>query len=170
MPYSEAFKAQMVKKMLPPNGWSARGLSQEVGVPQSTLSRWLRDVRSLPDVTKPKEQKRSPKKWTPEEKLRVVTEAARLSDDELGGFLRREGVREEQLSEWREAVEEALRGSPKRRRGAAEGKRVKQLERELRRKEKALAEVSALLVLEKNSRSCGGTRTTTRAGRTRSDP
>ena len=149
MPYSEAFRAQMVKKMLPPNGWSARGLSQEVGVPQSTLSRWLRDVRSLPDVTKPKEQKRSPKKWTPEEKLRVVTEAARLSDDELGGFLRREGVREEQLSEWREAVEEALRGSPKRRRGTAEGKRVKQLERELRRKEKALAEVSALLVLEK---------------------
>ena len=130
MPYSEAFKAQMVKKMVAPNGWSATALSEEVGVPQSTLSRWLRDVRRLPDVTKPKDEKRSPKKWTPEEKLRVVTEAGRLSDDELGAFLRREGVREEQLAQWREAIEEALRGGTKRKKGTAEGKRLKDVVRD----------------------------------------
>ena len=51
------------------------------------------------------------RQWTAEEKLRVVLEAAQLSEDELGAFLRREGVHEAQLKEWRAAVTEAAKAA-----------------------------------------------------------
>ena len=74
-----------------------------------------------------------------------------LSDDELGEFLRREGLHEVQLHEMRQAVEEALSGGKKRaaKKSRIDAKKIKKLERELIRKEKALAEVTALLVLKK---------------------
>jgi transposase len=151
MRYSEAFKAKMVKKMAVPGGWSASALSDETGVPQPTLSRWLRDARNFAAMDKPKSEKPKRKQWTPAEKLRVVVEAGQLSGDELGAFLRREGLHEAQLHEWREAAEKALSSSSKRRKAepSAEDKRIKALEKDLRRKEKALAEASALLILKK---------------------
>lgn len=149
MPYSEAFKAKMVKKMVGPSGWTATALGKEVGVPQSTLSRWLRDALSVAAESKPKQDRPLAKKWTIEEKLRVVLEAGRLPDEEVGAFLRREGVREAQLEEWRKQAEEAFSHRPKRPKPSPEAKKVKALERELRRKEAALAEVTALLALKK---------------------
>ena len=86
----------------------------------------------------------------PVEKFRLVMEAARLSEEELGELLRRNGLHEAQLEEGRKKMEEALAGPKKgRRRKSPEAKRVEQLERELNRKDKALAEVTALLVLKK---------------------
>ena len=109
----------------------------------------------------------------PAEKYRLVTEASTLSEDELGAFLRRNGLHEAQLQEWRQKVEEAslgALGSPKkRRRGKSpEAKRVQQLERELNRKDKALAEVTALLALKKKLEMLLGDEdesTTPRSGR-----
>jgi transposase len=91
--------------------------------------------------------------------MRIVLEASRLSGDELGAFLRREGVHETELTEWREAVSEALQGRPTRaaeRARSEDKRRVKKLERELVRKEKALAEAAALLVLQKKVREIWG--------------
>ena len=79
-----------------------------------------------------------------------MLEASRLSDEQLGAFLRREGLHEATLREWRAAALEAL-GTPKTAR--AETRRVRELERELRRKDKALAETAALLVLQKKGLS-----------------
>lgn len=153
MNYSPAFKAKMVKKMSVPGGWNASALSLETGVPQTTLSRWLRDARSVDAMSKRKDKKRKRKKWTAKEKLRVVTEAEGLSGEELGALLRREGIHEAQLREWRQATEEALDAAGRNRKGkekeSDESKRIKELEKELHRKEKALAEASALLVLKK---------------------
>jgi hypothetical protein len=97
-------------------------------------------------------KEKSTREWTEEEKLRVVVEAMGLSDEELGAFLRREGLHEAQLKQWRETILGALRerGKPKiSKRERAAIKRNKQLERELTRKDKALAEVTALLALKK---------------------
>lgn len=120
---------------------------------QPTLSLWLREAGSVGDMSKRNKKskaKRKAKEWTELEKLRVVVEASSLPEEELGAFLRREGVHEAQLNEWREAARQAFEGAGHRRRKAsADSKRIKELERELRRKEKALAEVSALLVLKK---------------------
>jgi transposase len=163
MKYSAAFKAKMVQKML--GGRSAHSLAGEVGVAQPTLSKWLRNAGSLRAVKqrgqdeKGKTEGRRPDDWTAEEKLETVLEAKRLSGSELGEFLRRRGLHEEQLRQWQETSDAAALESLRGRKAAgksAEAKRVKELERELRRKEKALAEAAALLVLRKKAEALWG--------------
>lgn len=98
-----------------------------------------------------------PQDWTAEEKLAVVIEAAGVSDEELGAFLRRRGLHEAQLREWRQQVLAGLGNRPARAaRPTGEARRVKELEKELRRKDKALAEAAALLVLQKKVRAIWG--------------
>jgi transposase-like protein len=99
-----------------------------------------------------------PQDWTAEEKLAVVIEAAALSDEELGGFLRRRGIHEAQLKEWRQMVLSGLEKPPSRfsKTFSAEARRIRELERELARKEKALAEAAALLVLKKKAQTIWG--------------
>lgn len=47
MPYAAGFKAQMVKKLLGPPAITAQSLSKQVGVPQPTLSKWLREAATV---------------------------------------------------------------------------------------------------------------------------
>jgi len=141
----------MVQKMLAPNARSASVLAVEVGLPQPTLSRWLREARTLGVMNTPA------KKWTGAEKLRVLVEAGRLDESKLGEFLRREGLHEAQIKQWRAEAESALGDAPRRGgKRSAESKRIKDLERELRRKDKALAEASAILVLKKKAAAIWG--------------
>ena len=163
--YSEAFKRKVLQRLLMPNGPSANSLSQEVGVAQSTLSRWLREAATLDPVTKrrrprpslnrPVEQKR-PDDRHADEKLRLMLEASALPEAELGEFLRRNGLHEADLAAWREAALAALSGGQAGPSRGSEGKRVRELEKELRRKDKALAETAALLVLQKKVRAIWG--------------
>ena len=167
MPYTDAFKTQMVKRMVGPSGVSAATLARQVGVSQPTLSQWLRAANRVAAMTPPSDEKKpalppGPKKWTPEEKLRVLAAAQELKGEELGALLRGEGLHEAQLREWQQAAAGALSGTAseplpakERKRLAAAEKRVKELERELHRKEKALAETAALLVLEKKLQAMG---------------
>ena len=76
-----------------------------------------------------------------------MLEAAELGEQELGELLRRRGVHREQLDEWRSALQDALTYPRSKRSG--EIKRIKELEREVAYKDKALAETAALLVLKK---------------------
>ena len=151
-PYSEAFKARIVRRLVGPSARSANAVATEVGVSQVTLSRWLRAARSVDDMTRP-----AKKQWTGAEKLRAVTETGALSGSELGAWLRREGLHEPQLIAWRAAAEAAL-AEPARGRAkpSAEAKRIQELERELRRKDAALAETEALLVLKKKAQAIWG--------------
>lgn len=136
----------MIEKMLPPMSSSANALAGKTGVSQATLSRWLKDASSVPGMNKTM----TTKKWTPEEKLRVLTDAGRFSEEELGEFLRREGLYEATLKQWRKNAEEGLRDEKQHSaKKSKEEKRIKELERELRRKDAALAEASAILVLKK---------------------
>jgi transposase len=150
--YSESFKQRMIQRMVGRGRVSANALSKEVGVAQPTLSLWLKAagrVSVVSDDEKPKAKR--PEDWTPQKKLAAVMEAARLSDSELGAWLRREGLTEEHLRQWREALEERASAvfAPREPRVSAEARsRVLELERELKRKDKALAETAALLVLQ----------------------
>ena len=165
MKYSESFKAKMVQKMLA--GRSANSVALEAGVNQPTLSKWLRDARTLRGVSKRRNDpeprnpdERRPEDWSAEEKLAAVVHARGLSEAELGAFLRGRGLHEEQLRQWQLSVESAsldsLRGSRRSKASSAEAKRIKELERELRRKDKALAETAALLVLRKKAEALWG--------------
>jgi transposase len=152
--YSESFKRRMIERMVGHGRVSATALSREVGVAQPTLSLWLKSagrVSVVSDDEKPKAKVMRPEDWTPQKKLAAVMEAARLSDAELGAWLRREGLTEEHLRQWRDALEERASAvfEPREPRVSAESrKRVLELERELKRKDKALAETAALLVLQ----------------------
>ena len=122
-------------------------------MPQPTLSRWLREAGSVDAMAdesgKEREKIRARKTWTAAEKLRVLSAASGVEDAQLGEILRREGLHSDLLRRWRD---EALQGlSPGRadKASAADRTRIKELERELRRKDKALAEAAALLVLRK---------------------
>jgi transposase-like protein len=154
----------MVQRLSAPNAISAIRLSKEVGVSQSQLSRWLLVARTVEPMSKKRPSDRAAQgsaARSPEEKIRIVIAAAALGPDELGAFLRREGVHEAELEQWREAVMDAAKsaldgGAPKASSRGADAKRIKELERELRRKEKALAETAALLVLQKKVREIWG--------------
>ena len=163
--YTEGFKSRMIQRMAGPEAISATQLSKEVGASQHSLSRWLRQARTLGPMGREKKQRgggrQGPRRWSAEEKLRVVMEAAALTNDELGAFLRREGVHEAQMQEWRETALEAATGALKdqKRKGSErtpEARKIRELERELRRKEKALAEVAALLTLKKKAEEIWG--------------
>ena len=151
--YSEKFKKRMIQRMVGPGKMSANALSKEVGVCQSTLSQWLRKASSVAVVkgeqTKPRA--RRPEDWTPKEKLQAVLEAERLADAELGLWLRRKGLKEQHLRDWRATLAERAPAvfAPREPKPHPENrKRFKELERELKRKDKALAETAALLVLQ----------------------
>lgn len=139
-PFSQAYKQKMIERLTGKDAVSARQAAQETGISQETLSRWLRDAHSLPWMP-PK--KRRTKPWSVEEKAKVLTETARLNGAELSSYLERQGLLLGELEQWRLALEEEGRAS------MATTKRIRKLERELARKEKALAEAAALLVLKK---------------------
>lgn len=106
------------------------------------------------DATKP--PFRQIQDWRPEEKLAVVLEASSLSDGELGEFLRRKGLTTAVLDEWKQQALVGLRGASQLSEVQKDSRRVKELERELRRKDKALAEAAALLVLKKKAQEIWG--------------
>ena len=154
MIYTDSFKAKMVQRLSAPNAISAIRLSKEVGVSQSALSRWLEVARTVVPMTKDRPSDRvvqtSGSVRSASEKIRIVMAAAALGPGELGAFLRREGVHEAEVEQWREAMTIALDGgATKPSSRGADSKRIKELERELRRKDRALAETAALLVLQK---------------------
>jgi transposase-like protein len=154
-------KTRMLKRLTGPDAMSATALSKETGIAQGTLSRWLRRAGTVGGVSTKKRKRtrasspsRRAQDWTAKEKLAVVMEAETVPQEELGAFLRRKGLYREQLEQWREAAAQALEESPGRRKRGRRGltpeqKRIRELERQLRRKEKALAEAAALLVLKK---------------------
>ena len=156
----------MVKRLTGRNPESTRDLAEETGVHQTTLSRWLRqaEVDTIPDMshdTKPSgKTPRRPRDWSLQEKLQVLQEASALSDQELGGYLRRKGLHEAQLEQWRASVAEVLENPKPKAKMSKEQrmdkKRIQTLERELRRKDKALAETAALLVLKKKVQEIWG--------------
>lgn len=148
----------MVKRMTGPRPITATALEAESGVPQPTLSRWLREASTLPQMgaRDNKQNNGMPKQWTPEQRLRVVLEASQLPADKLGELLRREGLHGAQLEEWRKAMLAALAPPKPAKKNTADQKRIRNLERELRRKDSALAEVTALLALKKKVQALWG--------------
>lgn len=108
--------------------------------------------------TKKDKTSRRPQDWTPPEKLDAVLQAAELSGQDLGDFLRRQGLHSTHLEQWRRQMLQGLDETPRRRSGKKKvgDRRVRELEKELRRKDKALAETAALLVLKKKAQAIWG--------------
>ena len=166
--YSDAFKRRMVERMAAPHAVSASRLSVEVGVAQSTLSKWLLQAGSLDGVVNAKKPRTSSANappaghapvtaWSAETKVAVVLEAAAIPEEQLGEWLRRKGLHDDDLKRLRDEVRDAAVASLSTPRGMTpEQRRIKELERELRRSTDALAETAARLVLRKKAAALWG--------------
>ena len=157
--YSDEFREQVVRKMMPPNAQSVAQVHRETGISEPTLYAWRNRFRAEGHVV-PADPS-NPDNWSGENKLAVVIETAALNEQELAEYCRRKGLYPEQIQRWREAAaggnDDTQRLSPAERRELqAERKKTRRLEKELRRKDKALAEAAALLILQKKAQAIWG--------------
>lgn len=153
--YSGTLRKRMLAKMLAPGGKSVSELAEEAGIPPGTLYNWKARA-SEADRMGTKRRDRRPSDWSTDEKIEAVAEALALTEEELGAFLRQKGLHEADLARWRSQIEESLGSGSVKKKGKPESRRIRDLERELQRKEKALAEAAALLVLKKKAQSLWG--------------
>lgn len=157
--YEKEYKEQAVSKMMAPNAISVAQLSRDTGVSEGTLYNW-RNAYCRQGVAVPADPS-NPESWSGENKLAVVVETAALNETELAEYCRKKGLYPEQVEHWREA---AILGNARqdqldraaRKAIQQERKRIKCLEQELQRKNKALAETAALLVLRKKAEAIWG--------------
>lgn len=152
--YSESFKRRVVQRLLLPNGPTAKAVARELGVPKVNVYRWLQQARTVPAVPNDNDGDsngpRRPEDWTAKERLRAVLQAEDMSDEELGEFLRREGLHEEVLDDWRASAFAALApASTTAAQIKADKKRIEKLEKELTRSKRALAAANAVVALQK---------------------
>jgi len=98
-----------------------------------------------------------PEDWTAEEKLKAIGEYENLDEEQRGIYLREKGIHSVHLQRWQKEFVEAYDSRKKKTRGIdPRQKRIKELEDDLGRKEKALAETAALLVLKKKAQAIWG--------------
>ena len=150
--YSEERKQVILSKLLPPLNMSVAQVARNEGIGLQTLYNW-RDKAKQQGRPVPG-KKSTPDQWSAEAKLATVIETASLNEAELSEYCREKGLYVEQIKAWKE---DSLRGFVSsreqdievKRQRQADQKAIKQLKRELREKEKALAETAALLVLRK---------------------
>ncbi len=142
--YGQAFKDRAVARLLPPESAALDLVATEVGIGAGTLERWREDAQSRPARGRG---------WTAGARLEAVITTAAMSEAGKNAWCREHGVYPAELDKWRGSCTSALadpedaRASPQATR--ADRKRIKELERDLLRKDRALAETAALLVLSK---------------------
>ena len=142
--YGQAFKDRAVARLLPPESAALEVVGRDVGIEVRTLERWREDAQSRPARGRA---------WTAGGRLEAVIATAAMAEASKSAWCREHGVYPAELDKWRGSATAALaepeeaRASPQATR--QDRKRIKELERELLRKDRALAETAALLVLSK---------------------
>lgn len=150
--YSQERKEAVLKKLLPPQNMSVAEVSRSEGIGVQTLYNWRDKAKSQGQPVPG--NKTNSEQWSAQAKLAVVIETTSLSEAELSEYCRSKGLFTEQVKAWKK---DALSGfmtaqeleKEAKKQQLADRKKIKQLERDLRHKEKALAETAALLVLRK---------------------
>jgi transposase len=154
--FSKEKKEAIVNRYLC-NGLSLRAFSENEGVSKSAVYRWFQEF-----TVKPK-QSMSKSSVTAEQRFAIVMGTATFSEEEISQYCRENGLYPDQISQWRQSCINANSEGPKIVSKATNSKgpkivskattsdnaRIRELEKELRRKDKALAEAAALLVLGK---------------------
>lgn len=144
---------------MPPHNVPIAQLAEETGISDVTLYTWRKQAR-VEGVAVPADGK-NPEKWSSEDKFAIVLETASLNEVERSEYCRRKGLYVEQIEAWRKACQQANANSVAQAKALREQRKkdrrqINKLERELNRKEKALAEAAALLVLQKKAQAIWG--------------
>lgn len=157
-PVTKEFKQSIVQRMMPPYNEPVSRLAKEIGLSETTLFKWKKAARAQGMIPGDDVQ---PERWSTQEKFAVVVETASLSEIELAEYCRTKGLFVEQVEAWRDACMQANGGMASQANRLQKELREKEqenkaLNRELKRKEAALAEAAALLVLRKKAQAIWG--------------
>ena len=157
--YSKEFKDNIIKQMMPPTNKSINQLSNETSISEQTLYAWKRTAKSA-GIAAPAGES-SPERWSSEDKFLIVLETVKMNQAELAKFCREKGLYVEQVEAWKDFCMNANGGIAEQAKSLQKNlkekeKEVKQLSKELRRKDAALAETAALLVLRKKALAVWG--------------
>ena len=152
--YTDSFREHALEKAFNRGDVSVTHIAEQLNIPHWTLKNWMTKAR------RSKHKKGAPRNGpgaahpsqrSAAERMQLLLDSHGLEGEVLGAFCRQHGVFTHQLQQWRQAAEHGLTPSPAAREEVRELKHANtKLERELRRKEKALAEAAALLVLQRN--------------------
>jgi transposase-like protein len=145
--------------MMPPQNKTVSILSKENGIAEQTLFKWKREAKAKGIVITDGEAQSE--KWSTHDKFMIVVETASLNAAELSEYCRQKGLYVEQVESWRDACMQANGGvaeeaSRLNKENKEKDKEIKKLQKELKRKDEALAETAALIVLRKKAQAIWG--------------
>lgn len=157
--YTKEMKESILKRMMPPNNEPISKLSDETGITEATLYKWRKDARAAGNAT-PGDGQRA-EQWNSEDKFLIVMETYAMNGAELAEYCRKKGLYKEQIEAWRDIClhangREFNETKQLNQELKEEKKKAKVLERDLRKKEKALAEAAAILLLRKKAQAIWG--------------
>jgi len=153
--YSAEFKEKLLSKALSSNAPSVAELARRAGVPSATLHTWIHmskknKITKLDNITVPLR----PKDITAEDKLKAVIETFQMEEEAQNAYCRKHGFYIHHLEEWKQQLLAGLKPIDAKKEKTEYRQLIvenKSLKRELTRKDKALAEASALLILKKKA-------------------
>lgn len=154
--YTKEKKEAILNRMMPPNNEKISAISEELGITEATLYKWRKEARVSGNAT-PGDGQVS-EKWSSQDKFLVVLETYTMNEAELAEYCRKKGLYKEQIKAWQATcliangselnLTKQLNQELK-----EEKKKTKLVEKDLLRKEKALAEAAALLLLRKKAQA-----------------
>lgn len=157
--YSQEMKDAVLSRMMPPSNESVKSISRDTGISEQSLYQWRKKARSSGNATPGNGQ--TSDRWSSEDKFLVVLETYALNETDLAEYSRKKGLYKEQIDAWRSVCLNANTGELNQTKQLSqelkfEKKRTIEIEKDLRMKEKALAEAAALLLLRKKARAIWG--------------
>ena len=149
MRYSQRLRSAVLRKVLPPESRPITDVGEEFGISVQTIQSWIRLAGK--GILSPEDSATAPKAKPIAERFELILEGARRSEEEKGAWLREKGLHEEHLVLWEQEIRSSMteKDNQVKTENAALKKRNRELQKELARKEKALAELAALLTLKK---------------------
>jgi transposase len=150
--YSEAFVEQALIKLVSRGKRTIREVALELNVNYHTARNWVKKGAANKAVVAQTKEKR-PQDWSAPEQLQALQESHVLSGESLQAWCRERGLFVHHLTSWKTAFCAPAKASAQT--GQLRGLKDEneQLKRELTRKEKALSEAAALLMLQKKFRA-----------------
>jgi transposase len=154
--YTKECKEKIIKSLQPPENRTVPQVAKEKNIPVNTIYTWVSKARKEGKMI-PNSSPSNEIKWRKEDKFRILMETYTLNEEELSIYCREHGLYTTDVKRWRKILENSLEtnnySSPELK---AEKEKNKKLEKELKYKEKALAETAALLVLRKKTDAIWG--------------
>jgi transposase-like protein len=150
--YSEAFIEQAVVKLISRGERSVQAVATDLNINYHTAKYWIKRALLNKAASAPAKERR-PQDWSAQEQLVALHETHCLEGDGLHAWCRERGLFAHNLTSWRMAFCETTKAAPGTRELRALKDQNEQLRRDLVRKEKALSEAAALLILQKKFRA-----------------